>query len=248
MRGWLAVFWLAGSCLPINHAQTPPAAPAAESSTSNAAANNRPLEIEVAHLNRQRQLLAASLNPLKAYLSVLDEFARQCASERKYETAIAARAERQTMRLELERIDKEMLLLETREKAIKTTLLPERILLPLDKAALNGVEWDVQRKTLSRWQAPGASAEWQLPALPPGGYEVLLTYQCTPLEGGTLSIEERVFSLRGEMDTTLRGPETKLVGTLKITDGSGPLRLVARTVVKSNLMDLLTVELVPANR
>jgi hypothetical protein len=50
------------------------------------------------------------------------------------------------------------------------------------------------------------------------------------------------------MDTTLRGPEVKNLGTLKITDGSGSLRLTARTIVKSNLMDLIAVELVPANR
>lgn len=245
MKGYLAAFGLIAMTHSLCHAQTPTNEPSDPPSAGTPAT---PLEIEVARLNHQRQLLAASLNPLKTYLSRLDEFARQAASERNYEAAIAARTERQSMRLELERIDKEMLLLETREKAIKTTLLPERILLPLDQGKLDGVEWDAEKKRLTRWQRPGASVEWNLPALPPGGYEVLLTYQCTPLEGGTLSIEERAFSLRGEMDTTLRGPETKLLGTLKITDGSGPLRLVARTVVKSNLMDLLAVELVPANR
>jgi hypothetical protein len=50
------------------------------------------------------------------------------------------------------------------------------------------------------------------------------------------------------MDTTLRGPEVKNLGTLKITDSNSPLRLTARTVVKSNLMNLLSIELIPANR
>ena len=50
------------------------------------------------------------------------------------------------------------------------------------------------------------------------------------------------------MDTTLRGPEVKNLGTLKITDGNTPLRLTARTIVKSNLMNLLSIELIPANR
>lgn len=223
-------------------------APKATAQVNNPASSSPPLELEVSRLNHQRQLLAASLNPLKAYLSRLDELAQQSASQRNYSAAAAARKERQTLRLELERIAKEMLLLETREKAIKSTLLPERLILPLDKAALDGVEWDAAKKLLTRWQRPGVTAEWKLPDLPPGGYEVLLTYHCSPLEGGTLSIQESVFTLTGEMDTTLRGPETKLIGTLKVTDGSGPLRLVARTVIKNNLMDLIAVELIPANR
>ncbi len=61
-------------------------------------------------------------------------------------------------------------------------------------------------------------------------------------------INEKTFSLSGEMDTTLRGPEVKNLGTLKITDGNSPLRLTARTIVKSNLMNLLSIELIPANR
>ena len=207
-----------------------------------------PRELELERLLLQRRLLTASLNPLKATISRLDELARSRARERDYSGAIAARNERRRLEAELERIVKEMLVLETREQGLKTALLPDRLFLPLDQARLDGVVWDPQKKRLTRWQRPGATAEWTLPGLPPGGYEVLVTYQCNPLEGGTVVIAERTFTLTGEMDTTLRGPETKSLGTLKITDGSGSLRLSARTVVKDNLMDLLAVELIPANR
>jgi hypothetical protein len=207
-----------------------------------------PQELELARLDHQRQILAASLNPLKSTLSGLDELARARARSRDYEGAIAARAERQQIETELERIAKELLLLETREKALKTALLPDRILLSLSEARLDGVRWDAEKQRLTQWERPGAFAEWNLPGLPPGGYEILLTYQCNPIEGGTLLIAEKTFTLTGEMDTTLRGPEVKNLGTLKLTDGSGALRLTARTIVKSNLMDLIAVELVPANR
>lgn len=207
-----------------------------------------PRELELERLLLHRRLLTASLNPLKTAISQLDELARSRARERDYPGAIAARNERRRLEAELERIVKEMLVLETREQGLKTDLLPDRVFLPLDQARLEGVVWDAEKKRLTRWQRPGAAAEWSLPSLPPGGYEVLVTYQCNPLEGGTVLVAEKTFTLTGEMDTTLRGPETKSLGTLKITDGSGTLRLSARTVVKDNLMDLLAIELIPANR
>jgi hypothetical protein len=61
-------------------------------------------------------------------------------------------------------------------------------------------------------------------------------------------VSEEFYTLSGTLDTTLRGPETQNLGTLKITNGSGRLRLTARTVVRDNLMNLLAVELLPANR
>jgi hypothetical protein len=207
-----------------------------------------PRELEIARLDHHHQLLEASLGPLKTALSKLDELAIASARARDYEKAIAARGEREHIETELDRIAKEMLLLETREKLLITALLPDRILLPLAQARLEGVRWDEQKQALTQWQRPGAYAEWTLPNLPPGGYEILLTYQCSPIEGGTVAVTEKTYALAGQMDTTLRGPEVKNLGTLKVTDGSGPFRLAARTVVKSNLMDLQAVELVPANR
>lgn len=238
------LFLVAALCLP----STAQELPAQADTVAEEPAAPPPRELELERIQLQRRLLAASLNPLKAGISQLDELARARAAGRDYPGAIAARDERRRLESELERIVKEMLVLETRELSLKTALLPERILLPLDQARLDGVAWDPERKCLTRWQRPGAQAEWTLPGLPPGGYEVLVTYQCNPLEGGTVLVSEKTFTLTGEMDTTLRGPETKTLGTLKITDGAGPLRLTARTVVKDNLMDLLAVELVPANR
>ncbi len=244
-RLWLTLIGVVLTCRGVcQEAATPPPTDAA--TTEETAPPPRELEVE--RIDLQRRLLTASLNPLKTAISQFDELARSRARRRDYEGAIAARNERRRLESELERIVKEMLVLETREQSLKTALLPERLLLSLEQARLDGVVWDPEKKRLTGWQRPGASAEWTLPSLPPGGYEVLLTYQCNALEGGTVLIKEKSFTLTGEMDTTLRGPETKLLGTLKVTDGAGPFRISARTVVKNNLMDLLAVELVPANR
>jgi hypothetical protein len=67
------------------------------------------------------------------------------------------------------------------------------------------------------------------------------------VEGGALSIGEQAFTLSGTADTTLKGASEKNFGTLKITSGSGPLTITARTVLKTNLMDLHFVKLIPAN-
>ena len=228
----------------------PPKKPAKNipSNSDNTNPSPPPEEIELARLDHHHQLLAASLGPLKTALSKLDELALTNARAREYEAAIAARIEREHIATDLDRIAKELLILETRKQFLQTALLPDHILLPLNNAKLESVRYDEEKKWLTRWDRPGAYAEWTLPGIPPGGYEVLLTYQCSPLEGGTIVINEKTFSLSGEMDTTLRGPEVKNLGTLKITDGNSPLRLTARTIVKSNLMNLLSIELIPANR
>jgi hypothetical protein len=217
-------------------------------SSGNSVSTSPPQEVELARLEHHQQMLEASLGPLKTALSKLDDLAMYHARSRNYQAAIAVRTERERIATDLDRIAKEILLLDTRKRVIKTALLPDRILLSLPEARLDGVRFNEQTKSLTRWDRPGAYAEWTLPSLPPGGYEVLLTYQCNPLEGGTVLLNEKMFSLSGEMDTTLRGPEVKNLGTLKITDGSGPLRLTAKTIIKSNLMDLLAIELIPANR
>jgi hypothetical protein len=243
----LAGLPLVGGILPPQGEERVPKTPGrvATSSDPHAAL---PKELELERLTFQRDLLAASLNPLKTALSELDDLARLRARERDYDTAIAARAERQHIEAELDRIAKELVVIEARQQALEAALLPDRIPLPLAQARLSGVRWDAEGKRLTDWREPGASAEWTLPDIPPGGYEVVLTYQCNAVEGGSLLVTEKSFSLTAEMDTTLRGPEPKNLGTLKVTDGRGPFRLVARTIVKSNLMNLLSVELVPSNR
>lgn len=202
--------------------------------------------LDLTRIAFQRSVLEASLTPLKKHLSELILLEKSRAEARDYAGAIEARDLRKRLELELERLNKELLLLQTREQSLKASLLPDRISLPLDKAELSGIKRD--GGILTGWNKPGVSALWKLPDLPPGGYEVVLRYRCGALEGGSLTIQEARFSLTSDVETTLKGPQEKNLGTLKITDGSGQLKISARTVLKDNLMQLLAVHLVPASR
>jgi hypothetical protein len=202
--------------------------------------------LEMARLKFQRSMIEASLAPLKKHLLELSEVEKKRAEARDYAGAISARNERRQVEDELERLDKELLLLQTREQSLKASALPERISLPLEQAQLN----DVRREggELTGWSKPGSSASWKLPALPPGGYEIYIRHRCGALDGGLLQVKEAKFHLSSQIDTTSKGPLEKSLGTLKITDGSGTLTLTATTLVKDNLMHLLGLWLVPASK
>ena len=202
--------------------------------------------LDLTRLNFQRSILETSLSPLKKHLSELILLEKARAEAHDFAGAIEARDLRKRLEDELERLDKELLLLQTRERSIEASLLPDRIQLPLDAAVLNGVRRD--GGSLTGWAKPGASAEWKLSKLPPGGYEVVLRYRCSPIEGGSLMVQEARFSLMADVETTLKGPQERTLGTLKVTDGSGPFKITARTVLKDNLMQLLAVYLVPASK
>ena len=230
---------------------SPAAAPKATAAAASNDAEDVPEVLEPLELRQlifHRELLQSCLDPLKAHLSDLARLTTQLAASRRYEDALRIQKEQHDRELDLERISREILLLESREKSLRTALLPGRIILPLEKALLNGPRYDEKKKEITDWSRAGDSVEWKLPDLPSGGYEVILHYECSAVEGGRLEVAEESYHLSGLMDTTLRGPEAKNLGTLKITRGDGPLRLTASTVVKRNLMHLRGVELIPANR
>ncbi|MFO1485900.1 MAG: hypothetical protein U1F71_21240 [Verrucomicrobiaceae bacterium] len=203
-------------------------------------------EIALLRLGYERTLIEASLTPVKQQITTLAGLEKQFADTRDYDAAITARDERKRLQNELSRLDKELLLLQTREQALKTSQLPDRIKLPLEAATLH----DLRREggAITGWSKTGASATWKLPSLPPGGYEVMLRYRCGAAEGGTLLIKETRFTLTSSIETTLKGPEERNAGTLKISDGAGTLTLETRSLVTTNLMQLMGVELVPASR
>jgi len=206
-----------------------------------------PQTLELMRRGFQKRLMEAALNPLKQQLTSLAELEKQRAAAGDYAAAIEARDQRKRLTTELERLDKELLLAQTREQSLKARLLPERVSLDLAHAELDGgVRMD--GGALTGWSRPGAAAKWKLPDLPPGGYEVVVRHRCGPLEGGSLQVAEARFTLDADVVTTLRGPQEKNLGTLKVTDGSGPLVISARSVVKDNLMHLLAVHLTPAGR
>ncbi len=199
-----------------------------------------------ARLEFERALIEASLEPLKKQVIALDAIEKQKASSRDYDGAIVVRTERRRLEGELERLDKQLLLIQTREQSLRSAALPDRIALPLEQAVLNGVRREGGE--ITGWSRTGTGATWKLPALPPGGYEVVIRYRCGALDGGVLDVKEARFHLSSPIETTLKGPQEKNLGTLKVTDGSGTISLSASTLLKDNLMDLLGVWLIPAWR
>lgn len=218
-------------------------APVAEKRTDDPGAS---AEIALLRLNYERELIEASLAPVKEQITTLGALEKQFAADRDYDDAITARDERKRLQNELARLDKELLLLQTREQTLRASLLPERIKLPLDNASLSGLR--LEGGAITGWSKVGASATWKLPDLPPGGYEVMLRYRCGTAEGGKLLIKETRFTLTTTIETTLKGPEERSAGTLKVSDGAGTLTLSAAALITDNLMQLLALELVPATR
>lgn len=206
------------------------------------------MELSVLRTSHELALLQAGMPAMRQYVTELGALEKRCALARDYEGAAAVRNERQAIEREIARIEKDALLLKTREQGLRSAMLPDQIVLMPEQAVLSDVEREPGTGALTNWKHAGSSATWKLPDLPPGGYEVLLRYSCDALEGGSIVIAEQTFTLSGAAETTLKGPAEKNFGTLKITAGNGTLTLTARSVLKTNLMHLYFVKLVPANR
>ena len=210
------------------------------------AAQVRAQELAARRLNFERAWIVATLQPVKRHVSELSVLEKKLAAASDYNGAIRAREERLKLQHEIERLDKELLLLQSREVSMKAAELGDKIMLSIDSAVLK----DVRREAgaITGWTRPGASAEWKLPALPPGGYDLVLRYRCGPLEGGSITAKEARFTLTSPVETTLRGPEDRNLGTLKLSESNTTLTLTATSIFKDNLMQLLGVSLVPAAR
>ena len=196
----------------------------------------------------EADLIAATTPTLKQLISELQALEKKAASVRDYDTAIGARQERQKLESQLASQQKIALLVAARQQTGAEDPQQDHIVLKPADARLDRVRYDSAANVLTDWAAPGASAIWQLPNVPPGGYEVVLHYSSGPLEGGTVLVQEAFYSLNGNLETTLKGFGEQNLGTLRIRDGTGIFKIAAKTVLKSNLMQLQTVELIPANR
>lgn len=203
-------------------------------------------QMDLLRLQFERNWITTSLAPLKKQLTAAATLEKQLATAHDYDGAIRVRDQQRRWQAEIERLDKQLLLVQAREQALKAAALPDRITLAVDAATLNGVKRDAM--VLTSWEKAGASATWSLPALPPGGYEVVLRYRCTPTEGGEFIVKEKRFTLSGTTrETGLGGPVEHNLGTLKLSEGATSLTLTAAKVPLKNLMQLHGIELIPSS-
>lgn len=187
-----------------------------------------------------------TLPVLKKQVEDLRTIERKAAELRDYDTAIAAKQQRQKLESIIE--DQEKTLLVAASAGVQTDKPTTRVVLKLSDAKdFVHVRYDKGANILSGWASPGDSATWQLPNLPPGGYEVVLTYESSVQEGGTVMVQEKFFTLSSPLRTTLDAPFEHKLGILRIRDGSGPFKITATQVLRGGLMRLHSVELVSVN-
>ena len=183
-----------------------------------------------------------AVEPLQQHLAELETLEQKAAAARDWATALACREAHQQASAELASVEKVNLL-----AADETRKGSAEIRLPLALAKLEGVKFDLSGGLLKDWLTVGSNAQWTLPGIPPGGYEVTLRYASSATQGGTVIAEEAHYTLSAATKITLNGPESHMIGTLRIRDGSGPFRLRVGGVSKAGLMDLAEVILTPAN-
>ncbi|MEQ1750948.1 MAG: hypothetical protein ABL974_16085, partial [Prosthecobacter sp.] len=75
--------------------------------------------LEIARIQFERSMIEVSLTPMKKSLLELTTLEKQRADARDYTGAISIREQRRKIEHELERLDKELLLLQTREQSLK---------------------------------------------------------------------------------------------------------------------------------
>ena len=210
-------------------------------------ASTESADLAVLRARLELSLAQNTLPALRDYIGELGGLEKQAVAARDYETAAAVRTERLRVTGEAASQEKLALLLATRQQGPDSKALAEKIVLKTTDAQLDGVTLDSATGVLGGWTHPGSSATWKLPDLPAGGYEVVLTYASGALEGGSVIVQEAFYTLTSNISTTLKGFEAQNIGTLKIRDGSGTLKITAKTVLKDNLMQLQAVELLPAS-
>lgn len=112
-----------------------------------------------------------------------------------------------------------------------------------------GVTYDSKQGILTGWSAVGAAASWLLPpGLKGGGYEVELTWSCSPDAGGELLLKEDFYTLRRPVKASSSWDvyQTDIIGTLRLLTNSRLLELSAAVVKGTGLLQLKSIRLLPA--
>ncbi len=193
----------------------------------------------------RRELLTAALPEQKAYRDALQALEKKHAESQDFASALKAREERIKIETEIAAAEKEIASLAGR--ASGSAPLPKgRIEMKTGEAALTGVRLDPEKNALAGWEAPGASSEWKLPNLPPGGYEVFMAHLGGPI---SILLKEGFYTLAGELKPAAGGkPVEQSLGTLRIRDGAGPLTLTVTSAQNASDLRVYSLWLVPSAR
>lgn len=119
---------------------------------------------------------------------------------------------------------------------------------PRGAVLAGGLTVSLDRQALEGWSGE-SSASWTLPAIQPGGYELIVHYS-SPDGPATLQFAEEFFTLTGTLEATGGDGQSRWLnlGTLRIRNPAGGLKLRPVETVPPPSMRIKEVVLVPANR
>jgi hypothetical protein len=186
--------------------------------------------------------LAAAIPEMKAHRGELLALEKKLAAAQDFAGAVKARDERAKLDKEIEAFEQEAAILDSRPSLGNAARLAARIELKLSDAKLTGGQVDQKDGAIIGWNQPNASATWQLPGLPPGGYEVLL--RCTG-PAGEVIVKEAFYSLTTSCKATKEKSLEQNLGVLRIRAGTGTLTLGVAQPEKCSEWRVYSVVLVP---
>jgi hypothetical protein len=190
----------------------------------------------------RRNLLTAAIPEMKAHREELLALEKKLAAAQDFAGAVKARDERAKLDSQIGALEQEAAILDSRPAVGNAARLAARIELKLSEAKLMGTQMDGKDGAIIGWNQPNASATWQLPGLPPGGYEVLL--RCTG-HAGEVILKEAFYSLTTSCKAATEKSLEQNLGVLRIRAGTGTLTLGVAQPEKCSEWRVYSLVLVP---
>jgi hypothetical protein len=188
------------------------------------AAVEPPPDLHALKAGLRRGLLTVVIPEMKAHRAELLTLEHRLAESQDYAGAIKARDEGNKLAKHISVLEQEEAILASRPAVDNAARVAARIELNLGNARLEGAQYDSAEGALTGWGGEHPSATWQLPDLPPGGYEVLI--RCSG-PGGAVVVKEAFYSLASSCKSPSDKNEEQNLGTLRIRSGAGSLVLEA---------------------
>lgn len=205
-------------------------------------------DLRTLRVDYRKGLLEALLPQKKAYSDELEALEKKLATDADFNNAIKARNERVQLDQEIMALEQELSALTTQAQALHSAALPDRIILSPAEAQISGITLEPKDKSLSGWKPSHSLATWRVPALPPGGYEVYVTYSCPAKGTATFTVRETRYTLEVKITDPAPKPVEKLFGTLRVQANNTTLSLSAESIESGHPVHIHSVALVPANR
>jgi hypothetical protein len=205
-------------------------------------------DLRTLRVDHRKSLLEALLPQKKAYSAELETLEKKFANDADFGSAIKARDERAQLNQEIMTLQQELTALTSQAQILHSAALPDRIVLSPAEAQVNGIAIEPKDKSLIGWKPSNSLATWRVPALPPGGYEVYLTYSCPAKGSSSFTVRESHYTLDVKITEPAAKPTEKLVGTLRVQANNTSISLSAEDIGAGHPVHIHAVTLVPANR